>query len=570
MKTLNLIKSLFMALLFLAIMTGCQNDEFFELENPPEDPWESVDDFEMALQKPYGELLYSGWGGGLITDWVRSEAMSDMIYMIPKTSESYPQNEYYYRQTDIRTGRADAFFKSCYAAINDCNDALNFYSQRNEDDHSFNSLSSAEKNELTRFIGELHFLRGYAYFLNTLRNAPPPGASGFASEKRLPWRKEWELDQEKLRTPEMVSAKKIYKDIIIPDLRKAISMIPESYIGTDQLGRGRANKYAAKFALAQVFFQLGPASSDFSFHPWDSAAYYFNDIIESGKYSLEADPVKPFLHSSIQISDEVILEAVYYDEELNKTPKDVTLFTWNKYRALVDDPSPVRQDTVDDILGNRCEWHVFALSDSALAKTGWFDNDLKINESAANADKRFKQQFIMTSLPDTRPECDPDDPAYDPFADCAPGIEETKFPWVKKSHLLWIDKYFRGETGKYTNVPVFRLPEAYLTLAIIENQRDVSSYVTNDDDGLDEMNTIRNRAGLTDDPNGVATLKEIESECIKELSGEAAFRFRYLLALEKAFGTGGDDSRDEMDPSAGDKLYWPIPKLEEDFQDFAE
>ena len=81
---------------------------------------------------------------------------------------------------------------------------------------------------------------------------------------------------------------------------------------------------------------------------------------------------------------------------------------------------------------------------------------------------------------------------------------------------FWNDKYYRAPYGKYSQVPLIRLAEAYLTRATLSCLRMYLKL-------LGDVNKIRQRAGLT--PLKNVTEADIEKERIKEFGFENGDRF---------------------------------------------
>jgi hypothetical protein len=172
---------------------------------------------------------------------------------------------------------------------------------------------------------------------------------------------------------------------------------------------------------------------------------------------------------------------------------------------------------------------------------GWINPVDSTETIEATNDKRYKQLFVWVNQSDS---------TIPPWMQDTTKVYETRFPWVHRSNI-WNNKYYRGENGKYTNVPVIRLPEMYLTKAIIEFR------LNRDDMGLGEVNVVRNRAGLTN----LTSVKEedIHKERIKELAFEGD-RLYYLKSLKMSISAGDRDDQSLLQYD-DNRLYWPIPEL---------
>ena len=107
----------------------------------------------------------------------------------------------------------------------------------------------------------------------------------------------------------------VYKQII-SDLVSAYSVLPD--IG-QQAERGRATKWAAGHLLAKVYLTRdsydvatrGGKASDL-----DSAAYYAEAVINSGKYALESNFAMVFDQDNQKVSKEIIWDVEYTKDQL--------------------------------------------------------------------------------------------------------------------------------------------------------------------------------------------------------------------------------------------------------------
>jgi len=538
MKTYKLILIIFVG---LAIFTNsCEHEEFFELTNPPEFPWLNISEFERAAASPYSYSFHSGWGGQFFaTDRVITDGLTDIVYLIPGASANFPVTEVYFRQTTGNVDRADDSFSTGYRSIGIINAALDFYYENDEDPYP-NASDSDKENNLKRIAGELHFMRAYAYFHHTLRHCPPPGHPGFETELILPLRKAF-TDADAAMNAEFVTTSAIY-DFILEDMEKAIELLPERYIAGlhhPSYEFGRANRFAAHAVMARILFRLGNH---------DQALEHLNVIIDQngGLYSLDQDPIEAFNRSDASKGNEVIWDAIYYDEEKGTTPKDFTLFTYLDYRA---------ENGGHGEFFRRSTWHTYSMSNTIAQQLGWMDDELNETELALR-DKRYTQLFHRLEGNRGNVTDDPD-------------VYEQQYTGVTEPRI-WNDKYYRAPNGQYANVPIIRLAEIYLTRAIIRfNDGDLQG-------AADDLNVVRKRAwdaetagmGYEESENYVTTANitgdMIHNERIKELSFEGD-RLFYLQALELPLPTGDRETANEV-PFPHGNLYWPIPQQEQDFR----
>jgi hypothetical protein len=228
----------------------------------------------------------------------------------------------------------------------------------------------------------------------------------------------------------------------------------------------------------------------------------------------------------------VIWYALYYDDVKQSIAKVFTSMTKSHYTAV----NGGRGES-----WSRCPWNQFCMSHEAARYIGWMDENLEETEEARN-DKRYTQLYY-------RLEGNNGDPQADPT------IYETQYAHIKQPYI-WGDKYFRGVDGRYTNVPVMRLAEVYLTRSILRLK-------TGDASGaLADLNKICERAGLQ--PLNEVSEELIDKERIKELAFEGN-RFAWLQALQKPIGPGDRVNVQPIQPPYS-QLFWKIPQLELDMQ----
>ncbi len=535
----NLSKFTIAGLLVLAV-AACERDDFFELTNPPEFPWLNITEFERAAVSPYHYAFFSNWGGSFfMVDRVIADGLSDLIYHIPGSSANYPVNEVYNRQVDVELGRVNDSYIAGYRAIGVVNAALDFY--YGEDGNPYPNASAADiQHNLKRIVGELHFMRAYAYFHHTLRHCPVPGDPAFDTERILPLRKDF-TDTESAINANFVTTREIY-DFILEDLDRAVNLLPEQYtegLHHPSYRHGRADRFTARSILARVFFRLGQ---------WDEALEQLDIIIDrnGGRFSLDQDPFEAFNRSDASRGNEVIWQAIYYDNELGQSPADATLFTYLDYRAINGGHGEYFR---------RSTWHTYSMSNSVAKQLGWMDEDL--NETPeARSDKRYRQLYHRLEGNRGNVLDDPD-------------VYEQQYTNVKEPRI-WGDKYFRAPEGQYSNVPVIRLAEMYLTRAIIRLEKgDLPG-------SADDLNLIRSRA-WDDDAAGISyeasdafvasatiTADMIHAERFRELAFEGD-RLYYLQAVKLPLPPGDrEDTSDIPFPYAG--FYWSVPQSELDFR----
>lgn len=114
--------------------------------------------------------------------------------------------------------------------------------------------------------------------------------------------------------PEQSSREEVY-NFVVNQLTENIPDLPEA---ADQSTYGRFNKWAGKMVLAEVYLNAGVYRgngnpSDGENGEWEKVIQQTNDIINSGRYSLESDYKDNFRRATQTASDEIIF-AIPYDE----------------------------------------------------------------------------------------------------------------------------------------------------------------------------------------------------------------------------------------------------------------
>jgi hypothetical protein len=151
-----------------------------------------------------------------------------------------------------------------------------------------------------------------------------------------------------------------------------------------------------------------------------------------------------------------------------------------------------------------------------------------------------------------------------------PDVYEQQYVNVTEPRI-WMDKYFRAPDGQWSNVPVIRLAEMYLTRSIIHFRNGNLAQAAED------LNVVRKRAfdqgaaGVAYEDSeyfvtaGNITEQMIHNERIKELTGEGD-RLRYLQALKMPIPPGERDGFAPVPfPYEDSKFHWILPQKEIDF-----
>lgn len=523
--------------LLVLLIQSCSQQEVFELKKPPQSPWQDLQQFELAVQYPYHATFQnSTWWTIFTAERQASVYMSDISLKRP--GATYQSS--YARETVNAHGHRfvmhEEIWNSAYQSIGNVNVALDWVEEKNE--NPFPEISQEDKvYNFDRIIGELRFIRAYNYFLLARLWLPVPGSPKFNTEKRLPLQKSFPSSMQQAISLPLATGSEVF-DFITEELKTAKELLPERYIEGvmhPSYKVGRSNKFTAAALLSRVYFYLGGEQNH------QLALQELNFVIDEnhGEYDLSEDPIEAFNKSNATRGKEVIWQALYYDETSGFTPARLAHMSKADYNAINGGRTPWRRSTRTHIM----------IAYSAAKKIGWMDENLDETEDALK-DKRYQQLYYrFEALPEgwDNPESEhylenPDETYY-----------ETRYSdWGKPT--LFGDKYFRGDDGRRTNVPVIRLAEMYLTRSIIRYKSGNMQGARHD------LNRVRKRAGL-EELTGDLTEEVIHVERMKELAWEGD-RIYYLIGLEKDLPPGDRDM--DVMPYPYD-LYFPIPFREQDF-----
>ncbi len=495
------IKVLFV-FIFSFSFIACENDEeFFQLTNPPESPWQSLLDLEKAPIGAYYGLTGNGGFRAIFTmGAVAAEAFADGIALADPAEgfnvDSDVEDMYNRAHAGTQIGSFDNhMFNSGYFAIGFANGAIDFIESA-EGNNPFPGENRPD--EVDRIRGELYFVRAYAYYWVARAYLPVyPN-----DEQRIPFRINQATNFEEAIESPLASANDVYPQIV-SDLQTAKSLLPERYLAgvhNASYEDGRANKFAAAALLAKVHFHMGN---------YADALTELNFVIDQngGDYDLSEDPIEAWNKTGIDRGRETIwYYTLWAGDGLGgssnwKHPGRFAVFNLTQRASF----NPANN-------GDR----FMVASRDFLEAAGWMNPDGSENPAALN-DLRYTQLFQR----------------YDAGNDPRTGFATTQ-PYV------WNARYYRSSVDRSTNLPILRLADMYLLRATIHAMN------SNFNDARLDLDIVRNRAGLADFPG---TDGQLMDAIMLERRIELAFegdRLYYLQGLE-------------ADIPSGDRTGGPIP-----------
>ena len=229
----------------------------------------------------YAGIANDWWDAPITSMWEYGSVRSDDAYKGGGDigdQQQMDKYEQFYLVNSSNNGAADFGFPGtwirAYGAISRINSAL----------RSLNNLTDAEFPKRTIRIGEMHFLRGHMFFLLKVLF------------RNIPWFDETVSNDQILKTPNNMPNDSLWEKIA-GDFQVAVNDLPETQPGEP----GRANQLSAKAYLAKTrLYQAYTQDDKYNVTGMDAAKLQqvvslTNDIIQSGKYSLNSDFAFNFL-----------------------------------------------------------------------------------------------------------------------------------------------------------------------------------------------------------------------------------------------------------------------------------
>ncbi|MFH5885411.1 RagB/SusD family nutrient uptake outer membrane protein [Halalkalibaculum sp. DA3122] len=520
------------ACLFVAI--GCEGEDYLNNvtpssgEGPGQGEWQSVTDLEHLVVGSYwmtsGEccnettFTFSSFARTLPTDITVPFSDAGNGYFIGPSEA----NVFYDLNHNPDNSALNKIWRSAYAVIGNSNDGIQFINENfmnNDGEPPFEDPD----NQISRIYGEFKFLRAYNYYM-LAKTFSPPYSQDNLSEQSVIIRTEPTAGFGEANKPRG-TVEELY-DVIVSDLEAAIENLPDAprSVDPEQYNYSRATKPAAKLLLARVAFEM---------QNWDLAQQMATEVIEDSRFTLDEDPIVAWEQDIHTRPNEVVWYYQYVDGDgvghaSNwKWPK-----AWNSWNATRAD-----WGLSGSIVNNS---KFIAASYSFLEKVDWIDNVNDRNETTeATNDLRYQQLYKRFEA-----------------GDDTGGLEFDR-------PTVWVNKYYRNpDAPPVTNVPLLRVSEMYLTRAIISflggngANQDVAQ-------ARSDINTIRERAGLSPIAQGDLTAEIIHAERMRELSFEGD-RLPYLQALRQDIPRG-DRSANSPLPWNDGSLVFPVPTGETDF-----
>ena len=521
-------------LLSIIAVVGCDGQEFLNNATPPSDEgpgqgkWQSVEDLDLLAAGTYwmtsGECCNESQQ--VVGSWARTMP-TDIAVPLADGGEGFFLDQ---KDADVFYGRnpnnpdntsLEDIWQSTYAAIANSNSGIEFIENKFFDDDGQVPFEDPN-NWIPRIYGELKFLRAYNYYILAKTFSPPYSQNNLA-EKGVIMRTEPTNSFNAASKP-LGTVEELY-NLLITDLQQAIDNLPNEPKPNDPefYNYSRATKPAATTLLARINFEM---------QNWGAAQDLATEVINDPRFTLTEEPIVAWNQDTFNRPNEVIWYYQWVDGDGVghnsdwKWPKG-----WNSWNA-----TRANWGNVGSIINNV---KFVSVSYSFLENVGWIDNINDLNEtSSATQDLRYQQLYKRFEA-----------------NDAAGGLAFNK-------PTVWINKYYRSENyPPTTNVPLLRVSEMYLTRSIISFLGG-NGATKNLEQARNDINKIRQRAGLQSINQGQLTAEIIHAERMKELAFEGD-RLPYLQALRIDIPNGdrGSGSIPWNDPN----LVFTIPNSETDF-----
>lgn len=582
-KTINTI-----AILLSLLLSSCESDSFFQLQRPPQNPWNTVSEFEFAAVSPYKAMFHGGWSALYSNHALNQVMMSDYFRFLGNV-EGYATEQIYKRRFDDRVSDIEGLYGQLYKVIGLCNNGLEAFRTSNDNPFPYASTDDKEKN-VKRIKGELLFMRAFAYYHLAVNFCPAYGY-GNDSLKILVKRDKATYSSVEAMQNQPTTTGQIY-NLIVSDLKQAKELLPAEFttgMHASYESRARANKWAASAFLAQVYFTMRKFTGP------ESALTELNYVINEGGYSLENDLFKNYNNQDINpkrsVNNEVIMWVFYADNVLSPTIHNALRYThFSKCGRDAKNGGNGNTSTGSSPKwSNFHSWLQMVMSKNALVEMGWMNAD-GTEPASARFDKRYYNQGtdpsyvnqfglfyryegafkdtteyrIATGLKTLgRRKGASDDGKY---------IIDQKFnTLIGQNPVVLVNKHFRSTEGRLQNLPLIRLAELYLTRAMIKKQANIPGWAA-------DYNMVARRAWnataagspYVDKSDSEVTERMILVERWKELAGEDGWYLPFCMAAGFEIGQGDRIPEDNMlsltAPYSDD--YWKncIPLSELDFQ----
>lgn len=221
------------------------------------------------------------------------DLMADNMYISRRNSSRYTSYDQYI--TIPNDGTASGSWNAMYRTIVNSNIIISKGEQL--------SVPSSEQAEVSHLVGEAYTMRALAHFDLLRFYAAPYNSTVNAAHIGIPIISKSGTSKEDVLNPKRNTVKEGY-DLIVSDLKKAITLMPATPVGFAAANKGHISQFAAKALLARVYLYM---------EDWVNAEAIATEVIASNKFTLlsNANYQGGSTNFRTQNNTEAIFEVVY-------------------------------------------------------------------------------------------------------------------------------------------------------------------------------------------------------------------------------------------------------------------
>ena len=380
-------------------------------------------------------------GGNMEAYFVLNEYGTDFTWEGSDGGNKDPFNKYL-SSLNPTQDVINKFWNNNFKAITRANTALMFMPQVKD-------MTEDQKNQR---IAELQFLRAYFYFdLVQHYGAVPLVTEGNVSQIVTDFQRAPVAD--------------VYKQII-SDLKAAANVLPDVFQQSD---RGRATKWAATHLLAKVY--LTRISSDATNRggkttDLDSAAIYADQVIKSGRFSLESNFANVFEQNNQKVSKEIIWDVEYTKDALFSGAGSSGSDGGNQLHLYWVMQYDIKPGMIRDIANGR-PWKRLRVNPQALGSLWDRTNDSRIY-------KTFKWSYLSNNATTAATNVWKDKYYYiNPVTNAE---DKNDVIYTTPSELVGKPKFKTGDTAIYVSSKYYGALSYYSTANAKQTMLDAAKY----------------------------------------------------------------------------------------------
>ncbi len=494
-------KYIFLFLLLAVLFTSCTDlDTEVYSSIPAEDFPENSTQYTILTQAAYNQvktLCNYGW------DWLSAQEQASGEMVIPTRAADWYDDGVYielyqhaWTSNDNLTSTGNWYYANMwnymYSGIKSCSRVIEML----EDNQTESSIAS---------VAQMRILRAFYYYilLDSFGDVPLDTLYTNAVEN-----------------PKRATKQKIY-DFIEKEVLNNVEKVTSTYKTT-------VSKYMAFTLLSKLYLN---AKTYTGTAQWAEAEQYCDSVVESGNYSLESNPLDPFLTENSNSVENIF--TVPFDESDNTglNLHEVTLHydQQSQYGSSVSfwNGIAAAKETFDLFSDDDARKSMFLYGYQYNKSTG-----AKVEDSQLSTNDNFVQLYL------------------DPYIPALKMSSSNTIAEIKNSGAR-VEKYEYKYGILYDASNDYAIMR-YADVLLMRSEARMMQGKSGDDD----LNLVRNRAGLTNLTD--ATLSDLQEERTREMYAEGSHRQDQIR-----WGTYGN-ARWEKSADTEDKTYFPIPRTIQD------